>query len=117
MTFYDVSVRGYNLIGSGSGMSTLTQAIEAFESVLTMDNWKNDENCGDCKLTGPYQEGSNVLWHDLLIRADIVLAVEKCGNFKWTDTYKLGKDTPREWLEKQASKQTDIWFEVSFSEI
>ena len=117
MTFYDVSVISYHLAGSGSGMETLMSAMEAFESAIKPGNWKNVKGCGECKLTGEYAGGSDMLWHDIAVKAEVILAIESCGKFKWNQTYKIGNDSPHEFLAKKAAENADLWFTVGFSEI
>mgnify|MGYP000016389719 FL=1 len=117
MTFYDVTVTSYNLAGSGTGMDTLMDAMKAFEASIKPGNWKNVEDCGECERNGEYTGGPNVLWHDFKVKAEVILEIEKCGNFKWNETYKLGKDSPHEFLEKKAAASADLWFTVEFSEL
>jgi hypothetical protein len=91
--------------------------MKAFEGSIKPGNWKNDEDCGECESHGDYTGGPNPLWHDFKVKAEVVLEIEKCGNFKWNETYKIGKDSPKEFLEKKAAEKADLWFTVGFSEI
>ena len=117
MTFYDVSVISYHLAGSGSGMQTLMDAMNAFEAAIKPGNWRNPKDCGECELSGEYKGDSNMLWHDIQVKADVILAIENCGKFKWNETYKIGKDSSHDFLVKKAAEDADLWFTVGFSEI
>lgn len=118
MTFYDVTIYGANFAGSASGMGTLINGMKAFEATIKEGNWRNSPSCGECKLTGLYDPAvGEPLWHDFLVQADVIQAVELCGDFKWTKKKGMGRDVPRNWIAQQVTDGKVLWFSLSFSEI
>ena len=118
MTFYDVTIYGTNFAGSAHGMGVLIEGMKAFESIIKEGNWRNSPSCGECKLTGVYDPSkSEPLWHDFLVQADVIQAVELCGEFKWTKKKGMGRDVPRNWIAQQVAEGKELWFSLGFYEL
>jgi len=119
MTFYDVDIYGANFAGSAHGMGTLMAAMTAFEETINDHNWRNSPTCYECKLSGVYEAGDKggPLWHTFLVQADVIQAVELCGNFTWTKKKGMGRDVPRNWIAQQVAEGRELWFTLTFFEL
>ena len=119
MTFYSVDIYGANFAGSSRDMGTLMDAMTAFETTKNEENWRNSPTCDECKLTSPYDpaRGGSPLWHTFLVRAEVIQAVELCGDFKWRKKKGMGRDVPRNWIAQQVADRKELWFTLTFYEV
>ena len=57
------------------------------------------------------------LWHTFLVRAEVIQAVELCGDFKWRKKKGMGRDVPRNWIAQQVADGKELWFTLTFYEV
>jgi hypothetical protein len=51
------------------------------------------------------------------VRAEVIQAVELCGEFNWTKKKGMGRDVPRNWIAQQVADGKDLWFTLTFYEV
>lgn len=118
MTFYDISLFGTNIGGTNKGMWEVVEALKIVDKwyAINPDFVRDAPGCQECKLTNPY-DGTNALWHDLLVRENVARDISNDANFKWTKKNGIGRKTASDFLDELVASQTETWFALEISEL